>query len=160
MVAIGDIIDVEVRSVEVFGIFCSFNDQELLVLIPDISWIASFCSCDQFAIPGDRFRVKVRHVDTDSGKVAGSIKDLHPNPWEAGEFQIGSNYLARVVRRVTTADRCDGKAGYLLEVLPGAFAMLCSRTAPLSVNQQCAVTVTESDSLMRSVRLAVTQHSS
>ena len=51
MLATGQIVDVEVRSVAVFGLFCRGEEQEVLVLIPETSWVASFCSCQQFAAP-------------------------------------------------------------------------------------------------------------
>lgn len=107
MLVAGEVVEVEVRNVEVFGIFCSHHDQEILVLIPDISWVACFNSCRQFAEPGDRFFVKILNVDSNTGKVAASLKALHPDPWVAGLLKLGAIHRARVVRRVEKADRCN-----------------------------------------------------
>ena len=95
MVAVGDIVEVEVVSVAVFGLFCRYGEQEVLVLIPEISWIASYNSCEQFAAPGDRFRVKVLRVDDVSGQASGSIIALHPNPWQSDKLALGTEYRAR-----------------------------------------------------------------
>src|SRR5262245_30155398 len=125
MLTAGEVVEVEVRAVAVFGLFCRHGEQEVLVLIPETSWVASFCSCEQFAAPGDRFTVKGLHVDTASGKVSASIKAMHLDPWPGGLLAPGTEHQARVVRFVESADRCGGRAGYLLELLPGAYVMLC-----------------------------------
>jgi hypothetical protein len=124
------------------------------VLIPETSWVASYCSCHQFAAPGDRLRVKIIHVDAASGKVSASITALHPDPWPCGLLALGTEHQARVVRFVESADRCGDGPGYLLELLPGAFVMLCGAVPPLVVGQTCGVTVVESDFSKRAVRVA------
>ena len=116
MLAAGQIIEVKVQAVAVFGLFCRHEEQDVLVLIPEISWIASFDSCQQVAEPGDRLTVKVIHVDSDTGKVSASIKQLYPDPWTDGSLAPGTEYQARVVRFVEKADRCKGGPGYLLEL--------------------------------------------
>src|SRR5258708_1608405 len=148
MLAAGQVVEVEVRTVAVFGLFCRQGEQDLLVLIPETSWVASFCSCEQFAAPGDRFTVKVLHADAGSGKVSASIKAMHPDPWPGGLLAPGTEHQASVVRFVESADRCGGP-GYLLELLPGTYVMLCGGMPPLEVGQTCAVTVVESDSSNR-----------
>src|SRR5258708_2533798 len=100
MLAVGEIVEVEVQTVAVFGVFCRFEVQEVLVLIPETSWIASFCSCHQFAEAGDRFAVKIKHVDLGTGKIAASIRELYPTPWETGQLAPGTEHRARVVRYV------------------------------------------------------------
>jgi hypothetical protein len=154
MLAAGEIVEVQVQTVAVFGLFCRHEGQEVLVLIPETSSVASFNSCLQFATPGDQLTVKVIHVDATDGKAAGSIKALHPDPWAAGLLAPGTDYQARVVRLVETADRCDDGPAYLLELLPGAYVMLCGSGPPLEVGQSCAVTVVESDSAKRALRVA------
>lgn len=153
MLATGQIVEVEVQSVAVFGLFCRYDGQELLVLIPEISWIASYCSCHQFAAPGDRLTVKVIHVDADSGKVSASVKAVHPDPWAAGLLAAGTDHRARVVRFVENADNCGDGDGYLLELMPGAYVMLCGGPT-IEKGQTCTVTVVESDFSKRAVRVA------
>src|SRR5262245_60628247 len=153
MLPAGQVVEVEVRTVAVFGLFCRHGEQAVLVLIPETSWAASFCSCQQFAAPGDQFTVKVLHEDAASGKVSASIKAMHPDPWPDGLLAPGTEHQARVVRFVERADRCGDGAGYLLELLPGAYVMLCGGP-PLERGQTCHVTVVESDYSQRAVRAA------
>ena len=156
MVEAGDILDVEVRSVAVFGLFCRAGDQELLVLIPEISWVASFCSCQQFAAEGDCFRVQVLHVDAERGKVSASIKAMHPDPWPSGRLAVDTIHQARVVRAIKSADRCGDGPGHLLELLPGAFVVLCGQP-PVVIGQSYPVRVVASDFSRRAVRVALAE---
>jgi predicted RNA-binding protein with RPS1 domain len=154
MLATGQVVEVEVCTVAVFGVFCRYEEQEILVLIPEISWIASFCACHQFAKPGDRLTVKIIHADVATGKIAGSIKALHPDPWTNDALAPGTDHLARVVRYVEKADRCNDGPGYLIELMPGAYVMLCANGSSLEADQQIMVTVRESDFTKRAVRVA------
>jgi len=154
MLAPGDILEVEVRTVAVFGLFCRAGEQEVLVLIPEISWVASFSSCLQFAAPGDRFRVRVLHADAESGKLSAGIKAMHPDPWPTGRLEPGTVHEARVVRRIENADRCGGGSGHLLELLPGAYVVLCG-THQLASGQSCQVRVVASEFIQRSVQVVL-----
>ena len=154
MLATGQVVEVEVCTVAVFGLFCRYEEQELLVLIPEISWIASFCACHQFAKPGDRLTVKIIHADVAAGKVSASIKALHPDPWTSNALAPGTEHQARVVRYVEKADRCNDGPGYLIELMPGAYVMLCANGSSLEAAQQLTVTVRESDFSKRAVRVA------
>jgi hypothetical protein len=154
MLASGQIVEVEVRAVAVFGLFCQYEEQEVLVLIPETSWVASYCSCQQFAAPGDRLTVKIIHVDAGRGKISASVKALHPDPWPGGLLTPGTEHRARVLRFVESADRCGDGPGYLLELLPGAYVMLCGGGPPLEVGEFCAVSVVGSDFSKRAVRVA------
>ena len=153
MVAAGEVLDVEVLSVAPFGLFCRAEGQDVLVLIPETSWIASFCSCQQFAEPGDRFRVQVLHADVESGKVSASIRALYQDPWPYGWLAPGTEHRARVVRFIESADRCGDRPGYLLELMPGAYVVLCGSES--ESGQYCAVTVISSDFSKRAVRVAL-----
>ena len=141
----GQVVDVIVTSVQVFGLFCQYDgDTDLLVLIPEISWTASFCSCKQIADVGDSITVRILAVDESSGKIAGSIRQRHPDPWKTDALNAGQSYTANVLRHVETADRCDGGPAYLLEIVPGAYAMLCTSESDLVAGDTCDVTIVES----------------
>ena len=129
-----------------YGLFCEYDgDTELLVLIPEISWTASFCSCDQIADVGDSITVKILAVDESSGKIAGSIRHRFPDPWNTDALDVGRTYAATVIRHVETADRCDGGPAYLLEIIPGAFVMLCTSGSDLVPGDVCDVTIATSN---------------
>lgn len=151
MLAIGDTVTAEVTSPQVFGVFCRHASNDILVVIPETSWIASFNSCLQFAQEGDQLTVKIKNVDTPTGVIAASVKALYPNPWETGDITVGANYDARVVRFVEAADRCNDKSAYLIELLPGAYAMLPARDHNLSQGQVVAVRILAADLRQSSV---------
>jgi predicted RNA-binding protein with RPS1 domain len=154
MLAIGDVVEVEVRTVAVFGIFCRHGEQEVLVLIPEISWVASFCSCKQFAEAADRLTVKITNVDAKTGKIAASIKALHPDPWASGDLSPGTEHNARVIRYVEKADRCNDGPAYLIEMVSGAYVMLRADGLALDAHQRVAVVIRESDFSKRAVRVS------
>jgi hypothetical protein len=139
MLKVGDRAEVTVTSAQVFGLFCRVGTDEVLVRIPYVSWIASFASCCQFAEPGDVLSVKITHMDPESGQFSGAIRDLYPDPWASDVLQAGAVHEAIVRRYVPEADRCDGRPAYLLEMLPGAFAMLCASDLSFRPGERCRV---------------------
>lgn len=142
----GQVVDVIVKSAQTYGLFCEYDgDTELLVLIPEISWTASFCSCDQIADVGDSITVKILAVDEASGKIAGSIRHRFPDPWSTDALDVGRTYTATVIRHVETADRCDNGPAYLMEIIPGSFVMLCTSDSDLVPGDVCDVTITTSN---------------
>lgn len=152
---VGQTVDVTVSSIKAYGLFCVYKeDTELLVLIPETTWIASFCSCEQFADVGDVITVTILHIAKDSGKIAASVRHRFPDPWTTGALQVGSKHAARVVRYVKSADRCSDGPGYLLELVPGAFVILCASKSELVPGDTCDVTITDSSPDDRAVRVS------
>jgi hypothetical protein len=128
----GDVVRAVVRKTAVFGLFCEYGTHEILVLIPEISWIPSFASCEQVAVVGDELEVKIVHIDRERNKIAGSVRALHPesDPWHgAWRLGVGDVLDATVVRWVEKADRCGDAGGYLLALRPAALVMLCGQEA-------------------------------
>jgi hypothetical protein len=126
----GDVVQAVVRKTAVFGLFCEYGRHEILVLIPEISWIPSFASCEQVAAVGDHLEVKIVHIDRERNKIAGSLRALHPesDPWHgAWQLGVGDVLDATVVRWVVKADRCGDTGGYLLALRPAALVMLCGQ---------------------------------
>ncbi len=155
----GDVVKAVVRKTAVFGLFCECGPHEILVLIPEISWIPSFASCEQAAAVGDELEVKIVHVDRDRNKIAGSIKALHPesDPWHgAWQLGIGDVLEATVVRWVEQADRCGGAGGYLLALRPAALVMLCGQeSGRFSRGERVAVRVSAIDARQGKVTVAL-----
>lgn len=151
----GDVVRAIMRKVAVFGLFCDYGPYEILVLIPEISWIPSFASCEQVASVGDELEVKIIHVDRERNKIAGSLRAIHPenDPWSGvWQLQVGDVIEAIVVRWVERADRCGDSGGYLLALRPGALAMLCDVGAGnLKNGDRCPVRVTSIDPANRKV---------
>ena len=151
----GDVVRVTVRKTAVFGLFCEYGMHEILVLIPEISWIPSFASCEQVAAVGDELHVKILHIDRERNKIAGSIRALHPesDPWHgAWQLSAGDVLEATVVRWVEKADRCADTGGYLLALRPGALVMLCGQgVGRFTSGDKCAVKITSIDPQHRKV---------
>ena len=145
MLAVGNVVEVEVTSVKVFGAFCRHDSTHLLVLIPETSWIASFNSCTQFAAVGDRLTVKINHIHEPSSTITGSVKALHPDPWPTNLLAAGSRHDARIVRYVDRADRCNDQPAYLIELVPGAYTMLPADGLDLQPDDKIAVTIESSN---------------
>ena len=142
----GDVVQAKVEQVEVFGIFLEYVGQEILVLIPETSWIPCYGSCRQIAEVGDEFRVRIIARVEHKDQYAGSIRAIYPesDPW-SGKWglRVGDTAEARVVRMVEHADRCGDKKGYLLELRPAAYVMLfADKDTRLEMGQRCSVTVT------------------
>ncbi len=156
---IGDVVRAVVRNTAVFGLFCEFGTSEILVLIPEISWIPSFASCEQVAAVGEELEVKIIHIDRERNKISGSLVAIYPesDPWH-GKWQLGVGDVldATVVRWVERADRCGGAGGYLLALRPAAFVMLCGQEAGRFKNgDTVAVRVTSLDARSRQVTVAL-----
>lgn len=125
----GEVVRATVTAVRTFGIFFDCRGYEVLVLIPETSWTACYASCDEIARPGDQFPVNVLRPVEGREQYVGSLKAAFPDsdPWSGGwELRAGQTLPAWVVRRVEHADRCGGGPGYLLELRPAAYAMLCA----------------------------------
>jgi predicted RNA-binding protein with RPS1 domain len=150
---IGDVVVAEVTNVQVFGIFCKHGTQELLVRIPEVSWIASFNSCLQVACPGDHLTVKIIHIDEASLEIAATIKGLFPDPWQTDQLQIGTTHTATVVRYVDKSDRCGNNSAYMLQLLPGSFVMMGAKDLLLQIGQNLYVTISDSQPHTNSVRV-------
>jgi hypothetical protein len=155
----GDVVRAVVRKAAVFGLFCEYGPHEVLVLIPEISWIPSFASCEQVAAVGDELEVKIVYIDKERNKVAGSLRALHPgsDPWH-GALQLGVGDVldATVVRWVEKADRCGGAGGCLLALRPAALVMLCGQEAGRFMSgDKVAVVVTAIDARQGKVTVAL-----
>jgi len=150
----GDIVEATVKHTAVFGLFCEAGSTDILVRIPELSWIASFNSAEQFAAVGDSIRAKIVVADKKGGQVSASVRAIHPDPWEDDELEVGQTFTATVFRRVPCADRCREGPGYLMEIVPGGFAMLCE-TLPLKVGEAYPVEIVESSRQRHSVKLVL-----
>jgi hypothetical protein len=155
----GDVVRVVVRKTSVFGLFCEYGTHEILVLIPEISWIPSFASCDQVAAVGDELEVKIVHIDRERNEIAGSVRAIHPesDPWHgAWRLDVGDVLDATVIRWVEKADRCGDAGGYLLTLRPAALVLLCGQGAGrFKSGDRIAVRVTAIDARQGKVTVAL-----
>ncbi len=155
----GEVVRAVVRKTAVFGLFCEYNGHEILVRIPEISWIPSFASCDEVATVGDEFDVKIVHLDRGRNQIDGSIRAVHPenNPWDENwRLAVGDVLDATVIRWVEKADRCGGVGGYLIALRPAALVMLCGfEEGRFQSGDSCAVRVATIDPFHQKVIVAL-----
>ena len=155
----GDVVRAVVRRTAVFGLFCEYRTYQILVRVPELSWVPSFTSCEQVAAVGDELEVKIIHIDRQRNEIAGSLIALHPesDPWHgAWQLGVGDVLGATVVRWVQVADRCGGAGGYLLALRPAAFVMLYGQAAGrFTSGERVAVRVTALDPRHRKVTVAL-----
>lgn len=152
----GQKIEVIVTKSETFGLFAKYSEYEVIVLIPETSWIASFNSCKQFASINDIFIIKIINVDAKKKQIHGSIKQVHENPWEKDLLKEGAIVDVKVLKYVDCSDRCNGNAGYLVELFPGAYAMLCNVENNLVEGNYCNVKITKVNPENKSVAIELT----
>ena len=120
---VGDIVEVTVTRPEVFGFFCQCGHTELLVTIPETSWIGSFNSCHQFTDPGDAHKVMVIQVDKAKPTVAASIRRMSPDPWATDSLVVGAEHSATVIRRVEHAlEEFLADANYWMDMVQSCMA--------------------------------------
>ncbi len=151
---IDEVITIEIVSVQVYGLFGKYQDYSILVRIPDTSWIASYCSCEQIASPGDFVKVKILHIDSKDKKASASIRAIYPDPWENPKKLIRNSKIeGTIIRYVKNADRCNGKPGYLVSIEPGAYAMLCDTGTKMKTGDKCWIILSDVISDKRAVEI-------
>jgi small subunit ribosomal protein S1 len=89
MVNVGDTVQATITGVVPFGAFAKFtitkndepHDIEGLIHISEIAW-EKVEKLEQYVKTGDTLKVKIIGIDSESGKLTLSLKQLLPDPWE------------------------------------------------------------------------------
>ena len=94
---VGDVLEGVVTTVIVFGAFVNVNDIEGLVHISELSW-ERIEDPRKYVKVGQKVKVKV--VAIDKGRLALSIRQLTPDPWqkEAANLKVGDVVTGKVTR--------------------------------------------------------------
>jgi len=102
--SVGDTIQVKVRNITPFGVFCELPDSgvEGLLHISEVDWKNPHPDLPSLFKKGDTIKVKIILIDTARRKVSLSVKQLEPSPWEklAGEIYQGKE-IEGVISRIT-----------------------------------------------------------
>ena len=157
IIELNGIIEVTVVSPQVFGLFCEYTSKQMLLLIPETSWVASYNSAFQFAQKGDQFKVKVIGYSEEKDQYSVSIRSMYPNPWENDSFKVGNIYTSLIRRKVNEADRLDYNTGYLVEVIPGSFVILDPEGESFEENDVCEVMITHKDERKHALKIKLTK---
>jgi small subunit ribosomal protein S1 len=108
----------KVSSITDFGIFVTIGGVDGLVHVSELTWEKESTDPNSIASVGDEIEVVVKEVDTSRQRLSLSIKQLLPNPWQAG---LGS---LEVGQRVTGAITSVVDFGVFVQVAPGVEGLL------------------------------------
>ncbi len=99
-IAVGDIVEGTVTSVQSFGLFVDIGGFDGLVHISRVSHQPPADLSSTFK-RGDRVRAQIVEIDPEHDKISLSMKALEPSPWQtvAERYRIGERYRG-VVRRL------------------------------------------------------------
>jgi len=99
-IAIGSTVEGIVTGIMPFGVFVDLEGVEGLVHISEIAWEKVNHPSNYFKV-GQKIQVMVLGVDSESNKLALSVKRLTPNPWEtvAEKYPVGTK-VSGVVSKI------------------------------------------------------------
>jgi small subunit ribosomal protein S1 len=107
---VGQCVEGRVRSLCDFGVFVDLDHVDGLIHISEISWQRVEHPSDALAV-GQDLRLKVLHVDRAARRVALSLRQMQPDPWQD------------VADRYSVGDIVDATITNVVDF--GAFALLC-----------------------------------
>jgi ribosomal protein S1 len=154
----GEVVRATVTRTEVYGVYLAHQGWDILVLIPDITWVPVAHDCREFARPGDEFDVKVLLFNEETGAFRGSIKDAHPegDPWrDPSAFRTGTAWTGRVTHRISASRPEGGLFGWIVELRPGVGGLLRAEDTgrDMSVGEAIDVVIAEVDIESKKIRL-------
>lgn len=118
MVEIGSVIEAVVTRVEHFGVFLKYDSEEVVVLLPELSW-EPMQDLRHAIHVGDRLSVLVLRYNYQKKQIVGSLRRLHPekNPYRELARLVPGEVLHGVVISAAGADLSvrlpNGAWGYL-----------------------------------------------
>ena len=115
--AVGDVIEGEVRSIRPFGAFVDIGGADGLLHVSEIDWAPVNHPRDVLQV-GDMVKVQVIRLDSENHRIALSRKRVLPNPWD----DIGDRYRPSTIVPVTITRVVDFGAFAQLE--PGVEGLI------------------------------------
>ena len=113
----GDAVRGEVRSLTDYGAFVDIGAADALLHVGEISWQRVNKPSDVLS-PGQQIEAKIIKIDPDKRRIAISMKQLQPHPWDA----VGGKYKAGDRVRGTISRIAD--FGAFVEVEPGVEGLI------------------------------------
>jgi small subunit ribosomal protein S1 len=95
----GDIVNGEVRSLTDYGAFVDIGGADALLHVGEISWRRVNKPSDVLST-GQQIEAKIIKIDSDKRRIAISMKQLQPHPWDAvgDKFQPGERVHGTITR--------------------------------------------------------------
>ena len=95
----GMIVDSQVRAVNSWGVFVSYNNLDMLVHVSDLDFGRVKQPSDLVTV-GQTLKCKIIKIDPETNRISASVKDLNSDPYDNIEkkYKIGSTYPAEIVK--------------------------------------------------------------
>ena len=95
----GMIVDTQVRAVNSWGVFVSYNGLDMLVHVSDLDFGRVKQPSDLVSV-GQTLRCKIIKIDPATNRISASVKDLNSDPYDNIEkkYKVGSVYQAEIVK--------------------------------------------------------------
>jgi len=95
----GMIVDTQVRAVNSWGVFVSYNGLDMLVHVSDLDFGRVKQPSDLVNV-GQTLKCKIIKIDPETNRISASVKDLNSDPYENIEkkYKVGSTYPAEIVK--------------------------------------------------------------
>ncbi|HOK01807.1 MAG TPA: S1 RNA-binding domain-containing protein [Spirochaetota bacterium] len=113
-IAVGDIVNCKVASIQNFGLFVDLGGMEGLVPKSELSW-GRDASVEKFSV-GQNVRCKILTADWDNKKITLSIKQVEEEPWMKINFSEGDIFNAKIVNIIPQgafAELTEGVEGFI-----------------------------------------------
>ncbi len=95
----GMVVDTQVRAVNSWGVFVSYNNLDMLVHVSDLDFGRVKQPSDLVSV-GQTLKCKIIKIDPETNRISASVKDLSSDPYEKIEkkYKVGSTYPAEIVK--------------------------------------------------------------
>ena len=95
----GMIVDSQVRAVNSWGVFVSYNGLDMLIHVSDLDFGRVKQPSDLVSV-GQTLKCKIIKIDPETNRISASVKDLNSDPYEGIEkkYKVGSTYPAEIVK--------------------------------------------------------------
>ena len=95
----GMIVESQVRAVNSWGVFVSYNGLDMLIHVSDLDFGRVKQPSDLVSV-GQTLKCKITKIDKETNRISASVKDLGSDPYKDIEkkFKIGSIYPAEIVK--------------------------------------------------------------
>lgn len=98
--SVGDIVEGEVVSLRHYGAFVTIGTVLALLHRSELSWTEKEPEPQSVLSFGDRIRVKIISLNLEKNKIAVSLREALPNPWESEALSQGTVFEGRVTKRL------------------------------------------------------------
>ena len=97
---VGDVVEAEVANIKDYGAFVNIGDVPALLHRSELSWSEKEPDPRSLLKVGDRIKVKVVILDRETKKMAVSLREMLPNPWDDLALAPGYSFTGTVIKKL------------------------------------------------------------